>query len=154
MHAGASSRYLDACVATASQPELQLMLLDGALRFAAQARGVWDDASQRGECDRLLSRTLDIVEELVRGATLGVTELSQRLQEEYAFAFRQLTLAQLNHAAQPLEAAVKLLEFQRETWKLACQKLRAEATTIPPLAAPAGLIDGSLSSGAGLSLQG
>jgi flagellar secretion chaperone FliS len=148
----ASSRYLDSRVTTASQPELQLMLLEGALRFGRQAEGLWNAADQRIECDALLSRTIDILEELVRGATLGTTEASKRLEAEYAFAFRQLALSQLNHDAPPLAAALKLLDFQRETWKLACDKLRAEATPAAPM--PHLQFDAGLLSGASLSLQG
>ncbi len=148
----ASFRYLDARVATASQPELQLMLLDGALRFARQAEQLWNAADQRVQCDSLLSRAIDVLEELVRGATLGTTEASKRLEAEHAFAFRQLALAQLNHDAAPLEAALGLLEFQRETWKLACDKLRAEA--IPAVRAPHMPLDASVHNDVGLSLRG
>jgi flagellar secretion chaperone FliS len=123
---GAQARYLDARVTTASQPELQLMLLDGAVRFGRLAQQLWDAADQRDECHRLVGRTLDIVEELIRGVAGGKTEPSKRLDEEYGFAFRQLAIAQLNHDAGPLEAALKILDFHRETWKLACEKLRAE----------------------------
>jgi flagellar protein FliS len=123
----ASSRYLDARVSTASQPELQLMLLDGALRFGRQAQAIWNVDEQRAECGRLLARSLDVVEELVRGATLGTTDASRRLEAEYAFAFRQLAIAQLNRDASALEAALKVLDVHQETWKLACEKLRTEA---------------------------
>ena len=123
------SRYLDARVMTASQAELQLMLLDGALRFGRQAQQLWPADEERASCDRLLERTIDAVEELVRSATLGKTEQSKRLEEEYAFAFRQITLAQLNHDAAALEAALKLLAYQRETWKLAGDKIKTEMAT-------------------------
>lgn len=123
----AQARYLDARVTTASRPELQLMLLDGAIRFGRQAQQLWNAADQRDDCDRMLGRTLDIVEELVHGVAGGKTEQSKRLEEEYAFAFRQLALAHLNRDAAALEAALKILDFHRETWKLACEKLRSEA---------------------------
>jgi flagellar secretion chaperone FliS len=147
-HPGAQTRYLDARVTTASQPELQLMLLDGALRFGRQAQQLWDAAEKLDERDRLLVRTLDIVEELIRGVGGGTTEPSKRLEEEYAFAFRQLALAQLNRDAAPLEAALKILDFHRETWKLACEKVRADA--------PAGAINSPaiLAGGESLSLTG
>ena len=126
----AQARYLDARVTTASQPELQLMLLDGALRFGRQAQQLWTAADQREECNRMLARMLDIVEELIRGVAGGAAEQSKRLEEEYAFAFRQLALAQLNRDPAPLEAALQILDFHRETWKLACEKLRAEAPAV------------------------
>ena len=148
----ATSRYLDARVSTASQPELQLMLLDGALRFGRQAQAIWNADEQRAECSRLVARSLDIVEELVRGATLGTMDASRRLEAEYAFAFRQLALAQLNRDASSLEAALKVLDFHQETWKLACEKLKAEGVTEG--SAPAAPLTSSLLAGASLSLQG
>jgi flagellar protein FliS len=147
---GAQTRYLDARVTTASPPELQLMLLDGALRFGRQAQQLWNAAEQRDECGRLLGRTLDIVEELVRSVSGGSTDESKRLEEEYAFAFRQVALAQLNHDAGPLEAALKVLDFHRETWKLVCEKLRAET---PAAAAPVAPLDSTLVGGPSFSLQ-
>ena len=130
LHA-AQSRYLDARVTTASQPDLQLMLLDGAIRFGRQAQQLWNATDQGEECNRQLSRALDIVEELVRSVAGGKTEPSKRLEEEYAFAFRQLALAQLNRDASLLEAALRILDFHRETWKLACEKLRTEFPAAP-----------------------
>lgn len=146
--ANANHRYLDGRVLTASQPELQLMLLDGAIRFGRQAEQLWHVAEQRLECDSLLNRTNDIVEALVQGLDMN-SEVSRRLADEYAFAFRQIALAQLNHDGAPLAAALHLLEFERETWKQACEKLKSEAPTTP--IAP---LTGFHYESAGLSLQG
>jgi flagellar protein FliS len=148
MHSPApsTSRYLDARVASASQPELQLMLLDGALRFGQQARRLWPDDSQRLECDRLMRRVLDVVEELVRSVASGRVAESKRLEEEYAFIFRQLTAAHLTHAAAELDSALKLLEFQRETWRMACEKVKQ-----PRIPAP--LADADALPTSGFSLQ-
>jgi flagellar secretion chaperone FliS len=129
---------------------LQLMLLDGALRFAWQAQQMWDADGEFAECQRLLGRVLDIIEELVRGATLGSTDIYKRIEEEYAFAFRQVALAQLNRDAAPLEAAVKVLDIHRETWRLACEKLRAEA---PVAGNPAAALGAAFAGETGLSLQ-
>lgn len=120
-----ASRYLDARVTTASQPELQLMLLDGALRFGRQAEQLWNVPEQGGEVERLLGRALDVVEALVQGVAAGrESEISKRLEEEYAFAFKQLALAQLNRDVAALNSALRLLSMERETWKLAVEKLR------------------------------
>jgi flagellar protein FliS len=140
----AQSRYLDAKVQTASQPELQLMLLEGALRFGRQAQPLWDQPEQHAEYERLLDRTFDIVEELVRSTILGTSDASKRLEEEYAFAYRQLARARLGREAKALEAALKLLEFHRDTWKLACEKFKAGG-------APAGASNPAAS---GFSLEG
>jgi flagellar secretion chaperone FliS len=139
----ASNRYLDGRVATASQPELQLMLLDGALRFGRLARPMWGDAARQIEADRLVTRARDIVEELVRSVSGGATPQSARLEEEYAFIFRQLATAQVGHDAAAFDSALELLAYQRETWRQACEKLKPanQPAPMPNLnyaAAPAG----------------
>lgn len=123
----ASRGYLDARVTTASQPELQVMLIEGALRFGRQALECSGDDAKRSECEHALRRVVDIVEELVRSATLGETPQSRRLQEEYAFVLRQVALCVLEFDAAKLEAALKLLAYQRDTWKLASEKVRQDA---------------------------
>lgn len=132
------AQYLDGRVKSASQPELQLMLLDGAARFGRQAQQLWDAADQRAECDRLVGRVLDIVAELARSVAGSGVPTAKRLEEEYAFVFRQLAAAQVFHDAAALETSLRLIAFHRETWKLACEKIAggspAEAT---PAAAPA-----------------
>lgn len=140
--ANANSRYLDGRVQTASQPELQLILLDGALRFGRQAEQLWNEPEQRAECDHLLTRTNDIVEALIQGLVITESEISRRLADEYAFAFRQIALAQLNHDAAPLAAALHLLQFERETWQLACDQLKSIPAPAVPMPAFA---SGSLS---------
>ena len=131
------SHYLDARVNTASQPELQLMLLDGALRFARQAAKQLGVDAQRLETDRLLARAVDVAEELVRSVSVVKIDASARLAEEYAFAFRQLTAARVNHDPGALDAAIQLLSFHRETWRLACERLQGPAAphTAPHAAA-------------------
>jgi flagellar secretion chaperone FliS len=125
--APASRGYLDARVTTASQPELQIMLIDGAMRFGRQVLETSNDVEKSFQTDEALRRVVDIVEELVRSATLGEAAESRRLQEEYAFILRQVALCVLDFDAARLESALKLLAYQRETWKLACEKLRQDA---------------------------
>jgi flagellar secretion chaperone FliS len=138
----ANSRYLDGRVLTASQPELQLLLLDGALRFGRQAEQLWHDDAQRLECDHLLTRATDILEALVQGLATAESDVSKRLADEYAFAFRQVALAQLNHDQAPLADALRLLDFERETWRLACEQVKSIPAPAMPMPAFAG---GSLS---------
>lgn len=144
----ATNRYLDGRIATASQPELQMMLLDGALRLGRQSRRLWDDAVRQVEADHLLRRVRDIVEELVRSVSGGATPESARLEEEYAFIYRQLAGAQIEHDAAAFDSALELLAFQRETWRLACEKLR-----LPNQAAPTPNLTCTATPATGFSFQ-
>lgn len=149
-YATANSRYLENRVATASQPELQLILLDGALRFGRLSEQLWNESAQRDDCDHLLTRVIDILETLIQGVAGGQTELSKRFEEEYAFVFRQVSLAHLHHDSAPLALALRLLDFERETWRLACEQLK----TAPEPGTPIAPLAGAHFSGASLSLQG
>jgi flagellin-specific chaperone FliS len=92
---------------------------------------LWDDPEQALEVDRLVRRTLGVVEELVHSVSAGRTEASTRLEEEYAFIYRQISTVHLDHDAAKLDAALELLDYQRDTWRLACEQLRAQ---LPPAA--------------------
>ena len=128
--------YLDGRVKSASQPELQLMLLDGAAKFGRQAKQLWNDDQQRAECERLVGRALDVVAELARSVAGSQLEASQRLEEEYAFVFRQLAAAQVFHDGGALDSALQVLGFHRETWQLACEKLAGASPEPTPATAP------------------
>ncbi len=120
-----STQYLDAKVLTASQPRLHLILLDGAIRFMRQAKERWDNENF-SETDRLLGRAADVIGEMTHGVADGSEEVSKQLEEQYAFIYRELAACRINQSAEKLEVCLKLLEYERETWSLACEKHEAE----------------------------
>ena len=137
MSTPSDSQYLESKVLTASQPRLHLMLLEGALRFGQQAKQKWNDDEPFAEPEQLLNRMMDIVEELTLGTAAGGSEISKQLIEQYAFVYRELTASRINRDLQKLDECLKLLEFQRKTWELACEKLVADPatpakTSVPP----------------------
>lgn len=135
--ASSPNQYLDTRVTTASQAELPLMMLDGAVRFGRQARQFWDQATHQAEVDRLLTRAADVVEELIRGVSAAATEISKRLADEYSFAFRRLATAKVHRDVVALDEALELLAYHRETWRLVCENLKPQPGTPPSSAAPA-----------------
>jgi flagellar protein FliS len=135
-------QYLESKVLTASQPQLHIMLLDGAIRFGRQAQTLWSEGAEYSAIDPLLEKTSDIVDELTHGAAkaTGATKaISKQLEEQYAFIYRELASSRINQESKHLDTALELLGYQRETWKLACEQLertdhQTPATT--PHAAP------------------
>ena len=132
-----NSQYLESKVLTASQPRLHLMMLEGALQFGQQAKQRWNDDEPFAETEQLFSRMMDIVEELALGTAAGGSTISKQLAEQYAFVYRELTASRINRDLQKLDECLKLLEFQRKTWKLACEKVVADPatpakTSVPP----------------------
>ncbi len=122
-----NSQYLESKVLTASQPRLHLMMLEGALQFGQQAKQKWNDDEPFDEAEQLLDRMMDIVEELTLGTAAGGDEISKQLVEQYAFVYRELTASRIDRDLQKLNECLKLLEFQRKTWKRACEKLVGDA---------------------------
>ncbi|TWU25561.1 flagellar export chaperone FliS [Bythopirellula polymerisocia] len=118
--------YLDSKILTASQPRLQLMLIEGAVRFGKQAQQSWQDGAEFASIDQSLSRVAEILEELIRSAASGKTDLSELVENHYASIYRELANCRINQAADKLDACLELLQYHRETWKQVCQKLESE----------------------------
>ncbi len=125
--------YLEARVQTANSAQLHLMLLDGALRFGREAeKGVL-----RGEelaYQAPLLRTLDIVEELLVGVRHSTDELNEKLANLYTFVYMRLMSVYVNADKAMMAEALRVLEFQRETWRQAVEKLATGADADAPAA--------------------
>jgi flagellar protein FliS len=118
------SQYLESKVLTAPPQRLHLMLIEGALRFGRQA----EDALRRGEAaaaGAALVRVLDIAGELVAGVRQQKTDLNQRLADLYWFVFCRVSEAKINADAAALAEAMRVLEYERQTWQLVCEKFAA-----------------------------
>jgi len=123
----APNQYLKTKVLTASPAELRLLLLDGALRFARQGReGLAQkdyEASYEG-----ISRCQQFVLELISALRPSVApELCSRLSGLYTFLFTRLMAASSEKDPQILDEVIGLLEYERETWVMAMDRLSREA---------------------------
>lgn len=134
MESSASNNYLLTAVRTAPPQKLHLMLIEGALRFCGRARqqraaGQFDIA-----VDSLL-RAQEIVTQLMVNLDTS-NEAAQRLASVYLFLFDTLGAACRDRDDKPIDDAVRVLEVERETWQLVCQRLTSEtpapARQVPP----------------------
>lgn len=129
--------YLEAKVQTANAAQLHLMLLDGALRFGREAEKGVLRGEELGYHTPLL-RTMDIVEELLVGVRHSTDELNEKLAGLYTFVYARLTSVYVNGDKQMMAEALRVLEFQRETWRQAVEKLASEKpAAATPKKAPA-----------------
>jgi len=122
----ARSAYLETQVLTAAPQKLRLMLIDGCMRFARQAR----EAHAAGDCEQFssgLDRARDIVTELISGIRPDGTSLTESARALYAFIFRSLAEAQLQKEPQKIEDALRVREEERQTWLAVCE-LELEAS--------------------------
>ena len=96
------------------------------IRFGRQA----EEALRRGDANAAtapLLRVLDIVGELLAGVRAKKTELNDKIADFYWFLFRRVSQAKINGDAAALAEVLRLLEYERQTWQLVCDKLEASA---------------------------
>ena len=122
---GAKS-YLRTKVLTASSEELRLMLYDGAIKFARQAAQALEAQSYETSYNALV-RAKKIVLELSSSLNHeAMPELCERLAALYVFIYQRLVDANVNRDAAAVADAVRLLEFERETWQMLIKQLGDE----------------------------
>jgi flagellar protein FliS len=127
--------YLEAKILTAPPQRLHLMLVEGAIRFGQQAH----DALQRGEqlaAATPLLRMIDILGELLAGVRENKSDLNRKLADLYSFLFRRVSEAKINSDAGALRESLELLDFERQTWQLTCDKFASDSPTAPHAAMP------------------
>jgi flagellar protein FliS len=121
--AKASREYLKGAIMTASPEQLQLMLLDGAIRFAQRGK----EALEKGDIEGAfngLERAQRIVLELGNGLRREVNpKLVDQMAALYDFIYRRLIDANLHREVQAADDALRILRHQRETWAMLTRKL-------------------------------
>jgi len=119
----ANKEYLRTKVLTASPEELMLMLYDGGIKFAEQA----GDALRDNKFDRAhecLVRAQSIVLELSSSLNHQIDpDLCGKMASLYGFVYRKLVEANLSRDEKALADALRILQFQRETWVMLLDKL-------------------------------
>jgi flagellar protein FliS len=129
MNPNAAQNYLRTKVLTATAEQLQLMLFDGAIRFAEQARVAllekkWEQSY------KMLTSAQAIVNQLICGLKPDVLpELCKKLKGLYAFTYRKLVDANLNHRVESVDEALRVLKYQRETWVMLLDQLSKHKAT-------------------------
>ncbi len=137
MSASATDAYLRNAVLTATPEQLQLMLYDGAIRFASQGRDAIV-AKDYETCYERFSRAQKIVLEMQGGLKFEVNpELCKQMSALYDFIYRRLVEASIHHDLKAVDDALRILHHQRETWVMLIDKLKSEATGSAPAPAPA-----------------
>lgn len=116
----ARSAYLETQVLTAAPQKLRLMLIDGAMRFARQAREAHALGNMYGFSSGL-ERARDIVTELISGIRPGTSAITEATLALYAFVFKSLGEAQLLKEAAKIDDALRVLEEERQTWLAVCE---------------------------------
>ena len=137
MNEAGSREYLRSVVMSAPPEKLQLMLYDGAIRFCRQAR---DAISARRIEDgyNLITRAQNIVLELNNALKPELApQLCERMAALYNYLYRRLIHANMHRDLDALDEALRLIEYQRETWIMLLEKLASESESPVERSTPA-----------------
>ena len=119
----ADNPYLRDAVLTATPEQLQLMLYDGVIRFATQARDALAAKDYERSFDRL-SRAQNIVAEMLHGLNYDVNRaLCERVASVYNFLYRKFVDANIHHDTSAIDDALRVLRVERETWQMLVDKV-------------------------------
>lgn len=123
MDSSARDRYLTTEVMTATPQKLHLMLIDGTIRLAQQARRHWQAGGEDEKACEAIIRAQEIVTQLLAGLNRRENpDLSNKVAAVYLFIFQALVDAGMNRDARRLDEAVRVLKVERETWWQVCQQ--------------------------------
>ena len=118
-----AAQYLKTQVMTASPEVLQLMLWDGAIRFAEQGRQAILKKDIEGSYNALL-RAQKIIMEMNTSLKHEVSpELCRNLAGLYTFIYRKLVDANTSKIVTHVDEALKIMHHQRQTWVMLMEKL-------------------------------
>ena len=130
MSSNDANEYLKTKVLTASPAELRLLLLDGSIRFAEQARmGLLNKDFEQSYLGSTQCRA--ILTELITSLRPEVDKvLCERLTELYTFIYNELVTAMSDKNPDGVSKVVELLMYERETWAMAMERLTEDKS--PP----------------------
>jgi flagellar protein FliS len=121
-----SQEYLKTKVMTASPEMLTLMLWDGAIRFAEQAKEAIRKKDIEGSFKALV-RSQKIITELNSALNRNINpDLCGKLAALYNFIYRRLVEANITKDEKLVDDALEIMRHQRETWVMLMDKLAKE----------------------------
>lgn len=134
-HIGAYNRVN---IETASQGKLIVMLFNGAIKRAEEAKRQID-RGQRQEVHNNLIRAQEILTELRGALNMKAGEIAQNLDRIYEYLQHLLIQANIKKDVTPIDECVRLMTAMRDTWEEVFRSMAAEEEKNPaPAANPHG----------------
>ena len=119
---GARQNYLQAEVHTATPQKLQLMLVEAAIKNIHRTKKAWEEEKFEAGFESL-SLAQDIVTEILSSVDKeGNPDLAGKIASIYVFIFKCLAEGGMSHDPVKLDDALRVLNSERETWRLVCEK--------------------------------
>ncbi|MEM9790602.1 MAG: flagellar export chaperone FliS [Planctomycetota bacterium] len=119
--------YLRTQIMTAAPEELRLMLFDGAVKFCKQARHAFDAGDFHASYEALAKAKKVVLELSVGMDRKQAPDVAEKMGALYTFIYRKLVDANMDRSAGPLDEATRLLEYERDTWRMLIEKTRQSA---------------------------
>jgi flagellar protein FliS len=130
MSGGGSAAYRRVEVETASPAKLVVMLYNGAIKNAEEAKLAIESGDLQIAHARLI-RVQEIVTELRSALNFGAGEVADNLDRVYEYMYRLLVQANVEKAAAPIEECVGHLRSLRDAWEEVFLRVAREAQPTP-----------------------
>jgi len=119
---GTSDNYLETEVLTATPQKLQLLMINGAIRFANQARHLRTQDDKIAAWEKL-SRSREIVAMILANLKSDESQVIKQVTGIYGFLFREMTDIQAHDDFERLAGVIDVLNEERITWEAICLEL-------------------------------
>ncbi|MBA2117098.1 flagellar export chaperone FliS [Bremerella alba] len=117
-----TENYLETEVLTATPQKLQLMMINGAIRFAYQAQQLSEQQDKEEAWDRLM-RCREIVAQILCSIKDDGSDLMGNVAGIYFFLFQELTDLHAKDEYARLDGVLNVLNEERQTWEELCQQM-------------------------------
>ena len=117
-------------IETASQGKLIVMLFNGAIKRAEEAKRQLERDKREGVHNNLI-RAQEIVAELRGALNLQAGPVAKNLDRIYEYFQHLLIQANLKKEVKPIEECVELMTTMRDTWQELFANLAKEAVPVP-----------------------
>jgi len=118
-------------VETANQGKLIVMLFNGAIQRAEEAKRHIDGGRNEGAHNSLI-RAQEILAELRGALNMKAGRIAQHLDRVYEYAQHLLIKANLQKQGEPIDECVAMLTELRNTWEELFDRLGKETKRMPP----------------------
>lgn len=129
--APSTDAYRKVDVETASQGKLIVMLFNGAIQRAEEAKRQLEKGKWQGVHDNLL-RAQDIIAELRTALNMKAGSIANDLDRVYEYCQHLLIRANIRKDVAPIEECISHLVGFRDTWRELFDKIAQEKTSPPP----------------------
>ena len=117
-------------IETASQGKLIVMLFNGAIKRAEEAKRQLDKGKREGVHNNLI-RAQEIIGELRGALNLQAGPVAKNLDRIYEYFQHLLIQAKIKKQTQPIEECVELMTNVRDTWQELFSGLAKESAPVP-----------------------